>query len=442
MAKKKSSLETDLESADFMTILSGGGTSRVFRKNNFIDYSYPTGISILDYALGYDILIRDDSGEVIGKRRCLGLQAGSVNIVTGKTQSFKTTLTMQIISNIAYANGGNIVHYDAENRLVLERAKIISKLPEDWFSAEFPRYALKKGAVGYNTLQSDITEIYENKMRHKDLITKDTGVVDSRNNPIKLMPPTIVFVDSLQNLINDESSYNIDSKNFDDSRELRNNMYGAQSAKTLRGLITDVIPMLSEANIILMMIAHKTSNVSMTPFSGVSKQFQYGSNNERISGGSSVEYNTSAVINLTGKVDNDSRYHLETDGFDGNTVLLEPTKSSTNESGNAKTGLGFELVIDKRKEGIDNIRSLILFLKNRGRLKGNKSGYKVIDLNGEETSTKFSWKNVYNDFKTNPLLYKNFMIAAKEELETLVAPAIDTSGTINPFDVDSIINSL
>ena len=34
------------------------------------------------------------------------------------------------------------------------------------------------------------------------------------------------------------------------------------------------------------------------------------------------------------------------------------------------------------------------------------------------------------------------MIAAKEELEKLVAPAQDVAGTIKPFDVDSILNEL
>ena len=440
MAKKKSLLQADLESADYMTIISGGGTSQVFRKNELADYSYSTGIAILDYALAYEIIIRDETNKIVGKRICSGLQAGSFNVITGKTQSFKTTLAVQMISNIAYANGGNVLHYDAENRITLERVKQLSKLPEEWFSAEYPRYSLRKGAIGYNTLQNDITEIYENKMRYKDVITKPVGEVDCRNHPIELMPPTMVFVDSLQNLISDDNSYDVNSKNFDNSKELRSNMYGAQSAKTIRGLITDIIPMLREANIILIVIAHKTSNVAASPFAPVAKQFQYGSNNERTSGGSAVEYNASAVINLTGKVDADSRFFEETDGFDGNTVLYEQTKASTNESGNVKTGLGFEFIIDKKRNGIDNVRSLIYFLRDRGRIKGNKAGYKVIDKNGEEISTKFTWKTVYDDFSKSPESYKAFMLTAKEELLKLVSDSKDVSGTIRPFNLDDIID--
>lgn len=439
--KKSSALEMDLANADFMTILAGGGTSKVFSKNQLVDYSYPTGIAIFDYAFGYEVIVRDENDVIIKKRTCLGLQAGSFNVLTGRTQSFKTTIACQMIANIAYANGGNIVHYDAEQRLVLQRVKTLTKLPESWFSGEYPRYSLRSGAIGFDTLQNDIAEIYENKMRNKDLLLKDTGEVDDHNQPIMLMPPTVVFLDSLQDVINKEYDIN-DKKWVDESKELRGNMYGAQSAKTIRGLLTDILPMLKEANIILIAIAHKTSNMSLNPFAGVKKQFQYGSNDERISGGSAVEFNASAVMNLSGIVKEDSRYHENTDGFEGNTVLFEPTKSSTNESGNEKTGLGFNIVVDKRKEGVDNIRTLILFLNQRGRLKGNKAGYRVVDKNGEVVSEKFTWKKVYEDFKNDPVTYKSFMLVAKEELETLISKAEDTAGQIKPFSIEDELNNL
>jgi len=201
--------------------------------------------------------------------------------------------------------------------------------------------------------------------------------------------------------------------------------------------------MLKEANIILIAIAHKTSNMSLNPFAGVKKQFQYGANDERISGGSAVEFNASSVLNFSGLVSEDSRYHESQDGFEGNTVLFEPTKCSTNESGNVKTGLGFNIIIDKRREGVDNIRTLIEYLKQKGRLKGNKAGYRVTDEHGEPISEKFTWKNCYEDFKNDPVTYKIFMQTAKQELEKLIAKADENvMGTIKPFSMDDIINDL
>lgn len=437
MAQKKTSvLMEELKNADLMTILSGGGTSKVFEKNDMIDYSYSTGIPIIDSALAYEIIVKDN-GQFVKRRICKGIQAGSFNVLTGNTQSYKSTILLQMEANIAFSNDGNVVHYDAENRLVVQRVKNLTKLNDDWFDGDFPRFKLRCGAIGYDTLQSDITEIYYNKMKHKDLLLRDTGEVDHLNRPIMLMPPTIVGVDSISDVIAKE--YSINDKNFlSDMGELRNNADGMRNAKTLRGLLTDILPMMKEANIILFVIAHKGSNAAMSAFQQPAKQFQYGKHDEKISGGKALEYGCSALLNLTAEISAESRYTIEKDGFAGNTVLFEPIKASTNESGNDKTGLGFEIVIDKRGRGVDNVRSLILFLNSKNRLKGNKAGYYVLDNEGNTITEKFTWKNVYEFFEKDPVAYKKFMITAKEELDKLLATATNDAGTINPMDLDKI----
>ena len=111
---------------------------------------------------------------------------------------------MVMCANIAYANNGNVVHIDDENRLSLQRAKTMTRLPESWFEGEFPRYAIKNGAIGYDTLQNYVTEIYENKMRCISVLLKDTGEVDDHNRPIMLMPPTVIFLDSISDVISKE----------------------------------------------------------------------------------------------------------------------------------------------------------------------------------------------------------------------------------------------
>ena len=155
--KKQAILEAEMKDQDLMTILSNNGTSKVFEKNTLVDYCYSTGISVIDYSLGYRVNVRDASGNIVKQRICLGLQAGSFDVLTGATQSFKTTLGMQMCANIAYAHNGNIIHIDAENRLSLQRAKTITKLPESWFTGTYPRYAIKNGAIGYDTLQNYVT---------------------------------------------------------------------------------------------------------------------------------------------------------------------------------------------------------------------------------------------------------------------------------------------
>ena len=438
--KKQSLLESELKDADLMSILSGGGSSSVFKKNDIIDYSYPTGITVIDYPLAYEINIVNEKGEKIGKRVCFGIQAGTFNVITGSTQSFKTTLGIQMCANIAYANNGNVIHYDAENRLVVQRVRNLTKLPESWFSGDAPRYQIRGGAIGFDTLQHDITEIAMNKIKYKNILLKDTGVVDGNNKPIYLMPPTVIFLDSISNVIAKE--YNVDSKDFmNDMGEIRGNADGMRNAKTLRGVLTDLNPLMKEANIIIITIAHKGTNISagVTP---QPKQFQYGKQDEKISGGKALEYGASALMNFTNFGSESSRYHMDSDGFEGNTILFEPLKVSTNESGNAKSGLGFEIIIDKRKNGVDNLRTLVQLLVAKGRLKGNKANYKVCDANGEVISKNFSWKHIYEDFEKDKETFKTFMLAAKEELEKFISRADDTAGTINPFDINATIINL
>lgn len=439
--KKTEFLKDELKNASLMEILSSGGEAKVFKKNNLIDYCYPTGISVIDHVLGYKVNIRDENHALIGQRTCLGLQAGSFDVLTGPTQSFKTTVGIQICANIAYSNDGNVVHLDPENRLSLQRVKTLTKLPEDWFEGEFPRYSIKNGAIGYDTLQDYITEIYEKKMRNKSLLEKDTGVVDDHNRPIILMPPTVVFLDSISDVIGREYDLN-NSKEWAKQKEMRSNTDGMQNAKTLKGVLSDILPMLKEANIILITIAHENANVAMTAFAGPKKQFQYGNKDIKISGGKAVEYNASLVATMTGEISDASRFHIDSDGFEGNTIIFEPTKVSTNESGNIKTGLGFRIIIDKRRNGVDNLRTLVALLVDRNRLKGNKAGYKVLSEKGEELTDRFSWKNIYEDFSKNPATYKIFLTAAKEELDKLVADAPDVAGEIKPFDLDAELNAL
>lgn len=439
-SKKQSVVNEELKNADLMTILSNGGTSSVFKKQKLIDYSYMTGISVIDYALGYEVLVKENK-IVIKKRTCLGLQAGSINVITGVTGTYKSTLGELISANIAKKYGGNVVHYDVENRLVLQRLKQITKLGDDWFDGEFPRYALKGGAIGYDTLQNDITEIYLNKMSHKDILEKDTGEVDENNKPIILMPPTVIFLDSISDVIAKEYDVN-DKKAMAGVDELRSNTYGMQAAKTLRGVLTDILPMIKEANAIIILIAHKSDNVSMNACTPPKKQFTYGKVSEKIAGGKALEYNASSFLNFSPEHSQDLRFHIDTDGFEGNAILFEPTKISTNESGDEKSGRAFRIIIDKRNNGCDNIRTLIELLKAKGRLKGNRAGWVVLNRNGEPISDKFTWKNVYKEFENNRKLCKTFMQAAKEELEEYVAKAEDVAGQIKPFDLNEMLNDI
>ena len=57
MAEKKASvLAEELKNLDMVSIINGGNGKPIFTKNDLVDFSYPTGIPLIDYPLGYEVL--------------------------------------------------------------------------------------------------------------------------------------------------------------------------------------------------------------------------------------------------------------------------------------------------------------------------------------------------------------------------------------------------
>mgnify|MGYP006908843121 CR=1 FL=1 len=58
--KKKEVINEELSGASLMDVLASNGT-KVFTINRLIDFSYSTGIVLMDYAYGYEIIIKESS---------------------------------------------------------------------------------------------------------------------------------------------------------------------------------------------------------------------------------------------------------------------------------------------------------------------------------------------------------------------------------------------
>ena len=80
-------------------------------------------------------------------------------------------------------------------------------------------------------------------------------------------------------------------------------------------------------------------------------------------------------------------------------------------------------------------------MESRGRLKGNKAGYRVLDKSGEPLSEgRFTWKKIYDDFANDKATYKAFIQVSLEELNTLIAKAPVVAGEIKVFNIEDIAN--
>ena len=200
------------------------------------------------------------------------------------------------------------------------------------------------------------------------------------------------------------------AKEASDAEKMRGNTEGARDAKTLKGFFKDILPLCKEANIIVYGINHINQNMSMNAFTPIAKQQNFLKQDESIPGGKTMLYYPYNIIKLTAKPSDD--FHVETDGFNGHIVMFEPIKSSSNQSGNDKKGLSFEMVFSFQ-EGFDTLRTMIWYGKTYGFIEGNKNRMR---FKGDDSFT-FSWKDLPKEVKNKPIW---------ESLRKFVYPNLET----------------
>ena len=310
-----------------------------------------------------------------------------------------TTLTAQIAANIIRQyEFANVVHFDCEERFDLSRCEIITGLPAHFFYSngkQGERYIIRSGRCGLDTIQEMIVKMYVNKMKLKDQLLIDSGFKDEFGKPIMIFPPTVAIIDSITTVLN-ETFNPENTKEANDAEKMRSNTDGARDAKSLKGFFKDIIPLCKEANIIVYGINHINQNMSMNAFTPVAKQQNFLKQDEIIPGGKTMIFYPFNIIKLTAKPSDD--FTEEGDGFAGHIVMVEPIKSSSNQSGNNSKGISFELVFNY-KYGFDPLLSLINYGMDHGIIEGNRSRMKFKD----HPDYTFSRKNINQDKKEKPI---------------------------------------
>jgi energy-coupling factor transporter ATP-binding protein EcfA2 len=358
-----------------------------------------TGFHLFDYYFGSVINIHNDIGEIIRQEARVGQAAGTFNLVIGNTGSGKTTFTVQASANIIRPfKNGNIIHYDCEQRMDLSRAETISQLPSHYFKEtdrSGARYVIQSGAVGLDTMQEAVVKIYVSKMKLKNELMVPSGFDDEFGKPVMIFPPTVMIIDSITSVLS--QTFSVDnSKDATDAEKMRGNTEGARDAKTLKGFFKDVLPLCKECNIIIYAINHINTNISMSAFIPVAKQQNFLKQDESIPGGKTMLFYPYNIIKLIAKPGDD--YTEESDGFAGHMVMIEPIKSSSNQSGNNSKGVSFQMVFSF-KQGFDPLRTLIFYAKDRGIIEGNKTRMKFKD----DPTCTFSLKNIMKEKDEKPI---------------------------------------
>lgn len=413
-AKQKDIVDKIMDEADraqtynpLLAALKENDKKNLF-STNVTTIFHKTGFPLIDYYFGAVMNVHDELGKIIKQEPRIGQAAGTFNLIIGNTGSAKTTLAVQIAGNIIrqYTNA-NAILFDCEQRTDISRCENITKLPSSYFQND--KFMLKSGTVSLETIQEMIVKTYVTKMKLKKEIMVNSGFKDEFGKDIMIFPPTVIIIDSITTVLNETFSPD-SAKEASDAEKMRGNTEGARDAKTLKGFFKDILPLCKEGNIIVYGINHINTNMSMNAFIPVAKQQNFLKQDESIPGGKTMLYYPHNIIKLTAKPSDD--FSEDSDGFKGHMVMVEPIKSSSNQSGNNSKGLSFEMVFSQ-KDGFDSLRSMIMYGKEYGLIEGNKSRMKF----KEDDSFTFSFKNIYKEKNEKPIW---------ESLKKFVFPNLDT----------------
>ena len=353
-------------------------TKDISQKNEMTySVSYPTGFLNLDFANGY---IQEINGTL---KYELGLSDGSINMIISGSGVGKTTICTQIATNIARRYKSSVVFYEqAEVGTNIQRIKNISGISsDDEFSKKF---VIRDAGITIESVYERVKMVHDIKVNNQSDYLYDTGMIDMRGDPIFKFEPTIFIVDSVKMVLSKKNA------EADES----NNMAAAVNAKANSEYYTKMVPLCREANIIMLLINHITTDIN-TGFLPKKSELAYLKQGEHISGGKSLTY----IQNNIFRLDIKSKLKPEEGfGISGSVVNVDIVKSRTNKSDRSRCFLVFD-----QEVGYDDNLSLLLLLKETKLLEGSGAYLKLPGYDKKFTQKQFkeylySDQNFYNAF--------------------------------------------
>jgi len=414
MEKKSFDKNKSLTDISLMADLRSDDKDNIFCSDVSVA-SFLTGFPVLDYNLGYVIAVRGNDGTISNYKIAKGIVAGSYNLFCGRSGVGKSSWVIQISANIIrpYRNGG-IYHFDVEQATTPTRIQQLAKLDISDFDPnnENARYILKQGACDSSVIQKTIAKFYKKKTSYPEKYQFKTNQIDEFGRSIVSYEPTIIIIDSIPMLASVLDVDNVkDAKKMDD---IDSNTAGAAYAKQFKSVMRKSLPLMKEANIIILGVTHINKKIEINPMIHTEKDMRGLGQDEVLMGGDAVKYGATNIIKLSAK---SGKYLIdEGDGFNGFDSYVTIVKSRTTQDGR-----GFSMIYDQNT-GMDTLRSTIVWAKQNGIVDGNRNKMRFVD----EPSTTFSMINIYKDFNEKPEFKECMKKFIYPKLENIpVKPSID-----------------
>lgn len=422
---------------DFKQFLDeSGGT----KKDNPFMYAttmpqHPTGFMYLDYGCGSYVNVYNDDEEPIYTYHNVGIPSGSVNTVISKSQGGKTTLCFQMAVAIIEAYFSQLYQqkYIRENtppKMKVEEQRALPFIQiidtEKTFSMDYAKklshYTNKQLAnrvmINQITTDTELVSLLEKHIKYKVEFMNPMvcPMLDIFGKPILEYPPTVIIVDSMTQLLMDniDDPTKIDAKKgglqdvYDSATK---GPAGAQRAKVISALYSQMVNYAKKYNIIIFSINHinKSPSIMGVP----TKSYRGLKLGESLSGGERAIYLSSSILRLdvikSINSISSSAVNLGED-IKGHIAIASWIKCKSNSKSNT-CQLAFTNI-----NGYDQLLSNLWNGKEIGDLH-KKGNFYFVDKHPDKL---FTFKNYSDVFASNPELFSAYYDQLRGNCEKLL----------------------
>lgn len=183
-----------------------------------------------------------------------GLSNGRIVMCIGKSGTGKSTMAMQIGANIIQNYDNGLLYlFDFEQNNTKERFRMVTGVSEEYFDDHCT--ILRDGITTESVLRL-LSKVKEFKLAHeKDLLVpNENGIKDKAGDIIKVLPPSVVIVDSLAMMLPEDNLA---------EEEIQGSMAATSIAKVNSQFFKKAVQICNRANIILIFINHITQQISI-----------------------------------------------------------------------------------------------------------------------------------------------------------------------------------
>ena len=133
-------------------------TGYLFETNSTF-VAYKTGFPVLDYNMGFVVNVFNKEGEIVQSYPAIGITTGSIVTIIGQSHNGKTSMAIQIASNIVRPfKSGVVIHYDLEGGTNMTRISALSRFNP----AELEdKYILRQSGASIEEIKLSIAKVYK-----------------------------------------------------------------------------------------------------------------------------------------------------------------------------------------------------------------------------------------------------------------------------------------